>query len=175
MARVSLLNKEQASPEFRERFQKIEDSGRPVPNLFKIMAHCPLVGYRFLGLGNAILLKGVLPPNLRELAILRVGHINQANYEWTQHVPIALRVGVRQAQIDALPEWEKSGEFDEIEQAILRYTDEETLNIRVRDETFAAVREILTEEGVVELTTTIGYYGMVCRILEALQVELEQS
>jgi hypothetical protein len=25
----------------------------------------------------------------------------------------------------------------------------------------------------VELTTTIGYYGMVCRILEALQVELE--
>jgi hypothetical protein len=25
----------------------------------------------------------------------------------------------------------------------------------------------------VELTTTIGYYGMVCRILEALQVEFE--
>jgi len=25
----------------------------------------------------------------------------------------------------------------------------------------------------VELTTTIGYYGMVCRILETLQVELE--
>ena len=175
MARVSLLDKEQASPEFRERFQKMEEGGHRVLNLFKVMAHSPQVGRRFLGLGNAILFKGVVPPTLRELAILRVGHINQANYEWTQHVPIALRVGVRQAQIDALPEWETSGEFDETEQAILRYTDEETLNIRVRDETFAAVRAILTEEGVVELTTTIGYYGMVCRILEALQVELEQS
>jgi len=175
MARVSLLDKEQASPGFRERFQKMEEGGHRVLNLFKAMAHSPQVGRRFLGLGNAILFKGVVPPPLRELAILRVGHINQANYEWTQHVPIALRVGVRQEQIDALPEWKTSGEFDKTEQAILRYTDEETLNIRVRDETFAAVRAILTEEGVVELTTTIGYYGMVCRILEALQVELEQS
>jgi alkylhydroperoxidase family enzyme len=124
-------------------------------------------------LGNAILLKGIVPPNLRELAILRVGYLNRANYEWTQHVPIALRVGVRQAQIDALPEWEQSSELNDIEKAILRYTDEETRNIRVKEETFAAVRAVLSEEGVVELTTTIGYYGMVCRILETLQIELE--
>lgn len=175
MARVSLLDKDQAPPEFQERFQKIEESGRPVLNLFKAMAHSPQVGRRFLGLGTAILMQGVLPPTLRELAILRVGQLNQANYEWTQHVPIALRAGVRQEQIDALAEWEQSPEFNETEKAILRYTDEETLNIRVGDETFAAVREILSEEGIVELTTTIGYYGMVCRILETLQVELEQS
>jgi alkylhydroperoxidase family enzyme len=173
MARVKILDKDQTSPELQERFQKMEDSGRPVLNLFKIMAHSPEVGRRFLQLGTAILLKGVIPPILRELAILRVGQINQAKYEWTQHVPIALRVGVRQAQIDALPEWEHSSEFNESEKAILRYADEETLNIRVTDETFDAVRAILSEEGVVELTTAIGYYGMVCRILETLQVELE--
>jgi alkylhydroperoxidase family enzyme len=173
MARVKILDKDQVSLEFQERFQKMEESGRPVLNFFKVMAHSPQVGHRFLQLGTAILLKGVVPPNLRELAILRVGQLNQATYEWTQHVPIALRVGVRQAQIDALPKWEDSLEFDEREKAILRYTDEETKNIRVKDETFATVRAILTEEGVVELTTTIGYYGMVCRILEALEVELE--
>ena len=66
-------------------------------------------------------------------------------------------------------------ELSETEKAILRYTDEETMNIRVKDETFTAVREILSEEGVVELTTAIGYYGMVCRILETLQVELEKK
>jgi alkylhydroperoxidase family enzyme len=173
MARVKILDKDQVSPEFQEMFQKMEESGRPALNLFKVMANSPQIGHRFLRLGTAILLKGVVPPPLRELAILRVGQINQAIYEWTQHVPIALRVGVRQAQIDALPQWEDSQEFDEREKAILRYTDEETKDIRVRDETFAAVRAILSEEGVVELTTAIGYYGMVCRILEALQVELE--
>jgi len=173
MARVRILEKDEVSPEFQERFQKMEEGGHRVLNLFKVMAHSPQVGRRFLGLGNAILLKGVVPPNLRELVILRVGQINEANYEWTQHVPIALGAGVRQEQIDALAEWEHSPEFNETEKAILRYTDEETLNCRVGDENFAAVREILSEEETVELTTTIGYYGMVCRILETLQVELE--
>lgn|ERR1035437_474869 len=173
MARISLLSQESASPEFQETFRQITDRGGRVLNLFKTMAHSPQVGFRFFRLGNAILFKGVVPPNLRELAILRVGHLNRAIYEWTQHVPIALRVGVRQAQIDALQDWEYSIEFNDIEKSILRYTDEETLNIRVKEETFAAVRAILSEEGVVELTTAIGYYGMVCRILETLQVELE--
>jgi alkylhydroperoxidase family enzyme len=80
---------------------------------------------------------------------------------------------VRAEQIDALHNWEDSGKFDEQERAVLQYTDEVTQNIRVRDDTFAAVRSFLNEEGIVELTTTIGYYGMVCRILEALQVEIE--
>src|SRR4030042_761735 len=82
MARVSFLAKEQAAPEIREMFQKMEDNGFRVLNLFKVMAHSPKVGRNFLRLGNAILFKGAVPPNLREMAILRVGHINQANCEW---------------------------------------------------------------------------------------------
>ncbi len=173
MARVSLLSNEQAAPEIREMFEKIEANGFRVINLYRVMAHCPRVGRYFLRLGNSILFKGGVPPNLRELAILRVGNICQANYEFTQHVPIALQTGVKREQVDALPDWEKSGEFNERERAVLRYTDEVTKNIRVKDETFAAVRSFLSEEGIVELTTTIGYYGMVSRILEAFQVELE--
>jgi alkylhydroperoxidase family enzyme len=173
MARISLLGKECASTEFQDMFNQITDRGGRVLNLFTTMAHSPQVGFQFLRLGNAILFKGVVPTNLRELAILRVGHLNRAIYEWTQHVPIALRVGIRQAQINALPDWEHSDEFNDTEKAILRYTDEETMNIQVKEATFAAVRDILTEEGIVELTTAIGYYGMVCRILETLQVELE--
>lgn len=173
MARVGLLNKEQVTPEGREMFQKMENKGFPILNLYKVMAHCPQLGRYFLRLGNIILFKGTLPPNLRELAILRVGHINQAQYEWTQHVPIALGAGVRQEQIDTLPDWENSGKFNAQERAVLRYTDEVTKDVRVKDDTFAAVRSFLNEEGVVELTATIGYYGMVCRILEALQVDLE--
>ena len=173
MARVDLLNKEQAAPETREMFQKMEDKGFRVLNVFKAMAQCPKIGYYFLRLGNSILFEGSVSPTLRELAILRVGHINQAKYEWTHHVAIALRVGVREEQIGALHDWKNSGNFNEQERAVLQYTDEVTQNIRVKDDTFAAVRRFLKEEGIVELTTTIGYYGMVCRILEALQVELE--
>jgi alkylhydroperoxidase family enzyme len=173
MARVSFLSKEQVVPEFREMFQNMEDKGFQVLNLFKVMAHSPKVGRSFLRLGNAILFKGAVPPNFRELAILRVGNIYQAKYEFTKHAPLALKTGIKQEQIDALSDWEKSGKFNEQERAILRYADEVTKNIQVKDETFAAVRKFLNEEGMVELTTTIGYYGMVSRILEAFEVELE--
>ena len=173
MARISFLEKGQAAPQMRERFQKMEDIGFRILNLYKVMAYCPEVGLNFLRLGNAILFKGIVPPNLRELAILRVGNIYQAKYEVTQHIPIALRTGLRQEQIDDLPNWESSGKFSQQERAVMRYTDEVTKNIRVKEDTFAAVRSFLSEEGIVELTTVIGYYGMVCRILEALQIELE--
>ena len=173
MARISFLEKEQAPPQMRERFQQMVDNGFRILNLYKVMAHCPEVGINFLRLGNAILFKGTVPPSLRELAILRVGNISQAKYEFTQHIPIALRTGLKQEQIDDLPNWESSGKFNQQERAVLRYTDEVTKNIRVKDDTFAAIRGFLSEEGIVELTTAIGYYGMVCRILEALQVELE--
>ncbi len=174
MARISFLAKEQAPSQMRERFQKMEENGFRILNLYKVMAHCPEVGVNFLRLGNSILFKGIVPANLRELAILRVGNINQAKYEFTQHIPIALRAGLKQEQIDDLPHWESSGKFNREERAVLRYTDEVTKDIRVKEDTFAAVRSFLNEEGVVELTTVIGYYGMVCRILEALQIELER-
>jgi len=175
MARLSYPPEESASAEFQNTYKQIRERGGKVLNLFKIMSHSPEVGTQFLRLGNAILLKGVVPKKLRELAILRVGQLCQAHYEWTQHVPIALRVGVTQAQIDALPYWRNSPEFDDQEKAVLRYTDEVTLHVRAGDETFNALTSFLSEEAVVELTTAIGYYGMVCRILETLQVELEDK
>jgi 4-carboxymuconolactone decarboxylase len=172
MARISPLKKDALSPQLKDMFTKFTDLSDDLIKFYCIMAHSPLIAYRFLRMGNAILFKGVLPPTLRELAILRVGHLNRATFEWAAHVSVALRVGVRREQIDALPEWEHSGEFNEWEKAVLRYTDEETSNIRVSDEAFASVRTFLNEEGIIELTATIGYYGMVCRLLETLGFQI---
>jgi alkylhydroperoxidase family enzyme len=153
----------------------MEERGVQVLNIFKVMAHCPRVGREFLRLGNAILFSGSLPPKLRELAILRVGDLAEATYEWTQHVPLGLEAGLTGEQVKTLHRWKDSSLFGNQERAVLQYTDEVAQNIRVSEETFKAVRAFLTEEQVVELTTTIGYYGMVSRILEALEIELEEN
>lgn len=174
MARVRFIQKEEADPMVREIFQAIEDSGNEVINLLKALAHSPRICRDWRRLGVTLLLKGKLSPMLRELAILRVGDLAKANYEWTQHVPIALQTGVRQEQIDALSDWVNSEEFSELERTVLQYTDEVSQNFRVSDETFSRIRDILGEQEIVELTVTIGYYGMVCRTLEALQIELEK-
>jgi alkylhydroperoxidase family enzyme len=173
MARVKLIEKEQADPIFQEMFQKLEDGKFPVINLFKAMANSPKVGRNFIRLGNAILNAEILDPKLRELAILRVGNILQSEYEFTKHVVIGKRAGVTDDQINELSKWKSSKKFTDIERAVLQYTDEMTLNVKVDDSTFASLKSFFNDAQIVKLTATIGYYGMVSRVLVALEIELE--
>ena len=175
MARVSLVEKNQADPIMKEVYQRLEDQNVPILNLFKVLGHCPRIGRNWVRLGNAILRRDDLSPRLRQLAILRVGHLTRSEYEFTKHVPVGLREGVTRQQIDAISDWATSAAFNDEERAVMRYTDEVTQNVKVKDDTFAKLRNFLNEPAIVKLTATIGYYGMVSRILVALQVELEPS
>ena len=173
MQRISLVEKEQAHPEIKKIFVALSDQGQEVLNIFKVMAHCPYIGRNFMRLGTAILRGEELPANLRELAILRVGNLAQANYEFTHHTEIGLKCGVTQKQIDAIADWATSPEFNDRERAVLAYTDEVARDIKVKDDTFSKLQRFFSEHAIVELTTVIGFYGMVCRILVAFQIELE--
>ncbi len=173
MQRISLVEKDQAHPLIKETYQKLEDRGSQVLNLFKVMGHCPHIGLNFQRLGNSILLGEELPVKLRELAILRVSNLLPAEYGFVKHIPIALRSGVSQKQIDEVSDWAASAEFNDQERAVLGYTDEVTRDVGARDGTFAKLQGFLSEPAIVELTTAISYYGMVGRILVALQIELE--
>jgi alkylhydroperoxidase family enzyme len=173
MARVKLLEKEDVDPMVKQIYQKIEDSGSEVINLLKALAHSPKIFRDWQRLGITLLLKGELNPRLRELAILRIGDLARANYEWTKHVPMALQAGAGQEQIDEISNWKESTKFDEQERAVLRYTEEVAQHIRASDDTFNKIADFLSEKEIIELTVTIGYYGMVCRTLEALQIQLE--
>ena len=173
MARVSFIEKGQGHPLVEDLYQKIESKGQRIINLYKVLGHCPYVGLNWQRLGNSLLKGEELPPALRELAVLRVGHLAGSAYEVTQHRRIALTAGLSQEQIDAIPDWQNSPIFNEEQRAILTYTDEVERDIKVKDETFANLRGFLSEHAIVELTVTIGYYGMVSRFLIALDVEIE--
>jgi alkylhydroperoxidase family enzyme len=175
MARVKYIEKDQASPKIKEAFQRVEDQGQKVLNVFKTVANCPYIGLNFMRLGNSILTGEEVPADLRELAILRVGVLDKSEYEFTQHTAIGLKCGLTQKKIDDLKNWGASKEFNEKERAVLEYTDEIAQNIKVKEETFSTLKKYLSDHAIVELTITIGYYGMVCRILVGLQVELEDG
>ena len=175
MARVRLIEKEQAPPEVREIFQKIEDNGAKILNLYKVAAHSPKVLLNLIRLGNSIIGRTELPPKLREIVILRVARLTGSEYEWAQHAPVALQVGVSQKQLDAISDWKNSAEFNNEERAVLQYTDEVAQQVKVTDQTFNTLKNFFSEQLIVELTMTIGYYEMVARLLVPLQVEVDES
>lgn len=175
MARVKLVEKEQADPVARELFQKLEDNGACVFNAFRVIANSPYILPGFMHLTNVLFKQVELPTKLRELTILRVATLSQSEYEWVQHVPVAQQMGVSQEQIDAIPTWEQSSCFSDKERSVLRYIDEVAQDIKVKDETFNALRSYLSEREVVELTFVIGCWGMLARVLVALEVDLDED
>ena len=72
MSRVQAVQKDQARPEVREIYDKIEENGAKVLTLYRVLAHSPNVLRNFLRLGGSLLVRAELSPKLRELAILRV-------------------------------------------------------------------------------------------------------
>ena len=175
MARVPYLQNDQVDPKVREMFEKIESGGGQIVNLYRVLAHSPEICRAFIRFGNKVLFKGALPPKLRELAILLVSERTDAHYERSKHREIALESGVPQGQVDAVKTWFDSDAFDATERAVLQYADEVVRDVRATPKTFDALEQHFNDEAIVELTTLIGFYCMVSRILENLQVELEEG
>ena len=173
MARVGYVATAEAHGDAREVFTKMEERGAAILNLHRALANTPNALRNFLRLGNSLLFHGVLPPALRELAILRVAQMTEAHYEWAHHIPIARQVGVSEEQIAGLMAWHTSPHFDKRERAVLHYAQNVTSAVAVPDAVFRGARKHLSEAEVVELTLVAGYWGMVARLLVALEIDLE--
>jgi 4-carboxymuconolactone decarboxylase len=144
-------------------------------NLFRMLAHSPPTLEGFQRLGTAILTESALAPRLREAAILRVGMLAGASYEVSKHETIARWVGLTEAEIAALRPGADPGALDPALRAIAKMCDELHASARGSDETLQELRGHLGDREVVEVVATIGFYGMVCRILETLGIDIEET
>ena len=148
------------------------ERGGKILNLYRMLLHSPPIAEGWLTFLTAVRQKSGLAPRVREIVIMRIAVLNDAEYEFRAHLPFARNDGVSEAQIGALRTG--SGEpFDQRERAALAYAEAMTRTIRVPDDVFAAVRRHFDDREIVELTATVGAYNMVSRFLEALQVDHE--
>lgn len=148
---------------------------RPPLNLYRVLPHAPAVAEGFLGLGMAILRRASLDAALRELVILRVGTLQRAAYEVHQHRLVAAGIGVPAAKIDAAASGgaPPDGVFDARESAVLAFTDAAVRDVKAPAPLYDAVARLLGPQQVLELLATIGFYMLVARVLENLEVEIE--
>ena len=172
MPRIPYFDVEQAAGKHAEFLEKL----KPHLNIYRMLANSEAGLKGFVRMGNALLFRCALDPGLRELAIVRVGRLSRAAYEVFQHERIAREAGVDDAKIAALREATiESAVFDDNDKAVLRFTDDVVRNVKASDKNLKAVQAFLTPGAVVELTLTIGYYMMVCRLLETTGVEGEEG
>jgi 4-carboxymuconolactone decarboxylase len=135
-----------------------------------MLLHSPPVADGWNSLLGAIREKSTLPPDIRELAILRVAALNGADYEWAAHEPVAREAGMTTEQLSVLRAGGDIEALDGRQRAALAYTDAMTSGIVVEDELFRLLGKHFDDRQVVELTATVAAYNMVSRFLVALEV-----
>lgn len=171
MALLPFVDESQASDKTREI---LGNTPRKL-NVARMIANASdAVFQNFSRLGNALMTRGKLNGKLREIAILRNARICNSLYEYTQHVPIAKSTGVSDAQLAAIDHWEGATCFTDLERLVLRFTDEIARNVKGERSTLAALQKHLGAGELVELIMAIGFWGMVARLLETTEVELEE-
>jgi alkylhydroperoxidase family enzyme len=57
---------------------------------------------------------------------------------------------------------------------VLRFTDEIARGVKGKKETLAELQKHLGQGQIVELIMSIGFWGMVARVLETTEVDLEE-
>jgi len=142
-------------------------------NIFRMMAHAPSYLEQYCRLGGAIRNKGELDPILRELAITRAGILCEAPYEIAAHKRIGKAAGVTDEQNAALESWQEAACFNEVERAVLAFTDEIVKLRRPTDATFNAISARLSPRALVELQLSVGFYIMTSKFLETFEVDLQ--
>ncbi len=171
MARLPYVDPADAPGDVAKALERL-----PQLNIFRMLANADTAFVPWLRWAGALLTDLQLDPLLRELAILRVAQLTpHAEYEWVQHVPIAKAVGATDAQVAAIEAGDVAGEdFNEVEQAVLRFTNEVVKDVRAGDEAFDALAALLPPREIVELLMVIGNYMLVARVMATAELEIDE-
>ncbi len=146
-------------------------------NIVRMMAGAsPAVFEGFSRFSGAFYGHSSLTPDLREIAILRVGYLSEAPYETFQHEPGARLAGLSDGQIAAI---KHGGQHPEMlaptQQAVMDFAEALVKTVRPSDAQLADIRKHLSDTQVMDLTLLVGLYMMVSRFLETTGVELDTA
>jgi 4-carboxymuconolactone decarboxylase len=132
---------------------------------FNVLLRSPEMGNLAQNLGEYVRFRTTVPARLNELAILMTARWWVSQYVWSAHQPIALAAGLRGDVVDDLRAGERPRGMRPDEQVVFAFTAELREQRRVSDRTFQAARDLLGEQGVVDLMATLAYYDLVSMVV----------
>jgi 4-carboxymuconolactone decarboxylase len=151
-------------------------SDAPTLNIFATLARNPPLLDHFGRFFTYLLKEGALPGRERELVILRVGWRNGSAYEFGQHTIEGLREGLSADEIeDIAHEAVQPDRWSADDTALLSMADELCLHDGVSDGTWGVLARRWSEAELLELLVLAGGYRMVCGLLNAVGIELDEG
>ena len=144
-------------------------------NIFKTLSHHPDLFRRWLVFGNHVLFKSTLPPRERELIILRIGWLCEAEYEWAQHVLIGKEAGLTAEEIDRIKAGPNARGWSEADKLLLQATDELRKDAFITDATWNGLSQHFDSKQLMDVVFAVGQYNLVSMALNTLGVQLDDG
>jgi 4-carboxymuconolactone decarboxylase len=130
---------------------------------------------RVARMGEYLRFESVLDARVRELATCAVARHTSNQFEWVMHAPLAEKAGVSAAALRDLHAGARPRQLAADEEAALDFTRELLATHGVSDPAYAQVLTHFGEQGVVELAGLVGYFTMVCWVMNVARTPAQPS
>jgi alkylhydroperoxidase family enzyme len=139
---------------------------------FAIMSRHPRLYRSQIEAGIQLLGSGALPPQERELMVLRTAWLCGAPYEWAEHVAIARKLGITEEMVDRITLGPEAPGWSELHRALLLAVAELVDDKMISDATWAILAAHLDDRQLIELPALVGQYVAVAMIQNSLRLPL---
>lgn len=136
---------------------------------FNAFMRSPEMADKALALGNQIRHGNSLSERLTELAILVTGRHWSAQYEWWAHYKRAMQAGLPAATADAIALGRRPAQLPPEEEALYDFCVELHRTQQVSDATWARAKAHFTEQQILDLIATCGFYVLISMVLNVAQ------
>ncbi|OBF66952.1 carboxymuconolactone decarboxylase [Mycobacterium sp. 852002-51971_SCH5477799-a] len=141
-------------------------------NVLSTMVRHPDLTAAYLPFNAYLLTRSALSPRVREVALLRVVHRSNCGYLWSHHIPIALRAGLTESEIEDI----RSGRCaDHTDRAVIRAVDDLTGDSTISQATWDLLSELFTQQQCMDLTFTIGGYLLLALAVNTFGIQEEHG
>jgi 4-carboxymuconolactone decarboxylase len=172
--RFRALTYEQMTPE-QKTMTDHALAGRGPVGMFNIAVRSPEAGDLLFAMGDRVRFHMSVPDKLKEMAIILTARYWGAQFEWLAHRRAAVEAGLSEDKVKAIAEGKQPVGMSPDEQAVYNFITELFKTRRVSDDTFAAVKNLVGERGVVDLVASAGFYQIVSMFMNVDRLPLANA
>ena len=187
MARIEPLPPKEWPPEMRDALAALvpanprhplprRDDSRPKGlNILGTLARHPVLTRAYHTFNGHVLFGSTISPRQRELLVLRVAALRDAEYEWAQHVIQGADAGLGDDEIDRVAEGPRAVGWSPFDAALLSAADELVSDATIGDDTWAVLSAELDDQQLMDVVFTVGAYDVLAMAIRSFGVELDDD
>jgi alkylhydroperoxidase family enzyme len=142
-------------------------------NALGLLAHHPELTRAFHTFNGHVQFATTLSARQRELLILRVAAVRDAEYEWLQHVVQGADAGITAEEVARVAEGPDAPGWSPVEQAMVRAVDELIRDADLTEFTWRVLAGELDTQQLMDLVFTVGAYDLLAMAFRAFGVEVD--